>query len=46
MAAIVQRITTNKGGSSIDDVSGLFSEDELKQLQKISEDIHKNEPKK
>jgi uncharacterized membrane-anchored protein YjiN (DUF445 family) len=46
MAAIVQRVVSNKGGQLTDDVSSLFSEDELKQLQKISEDINKSEYKK
>jgi hypothetical protein len=46
MAAIVQRVTSNKGSSSSEDISSLFSEEELKQLQKISEDVNKNESKK
>ena len=41
MATIVQRALSSKT-SSIDDVSNLFSEKELKELQSMSEEISKN----
>jgi hypothetical protein len=40
MATIVQRVLASKS-SSVDDVSDLFSEKELKELQKMSEDMSK-----
>lgn len=46
MAAIVQRAMSSKGISSESDISNLFSDEELKQLQKISEDVSKDERKK
>ena len=46
MAAIVQRAMTSKNVSSEGDISNLFSDEELKQLQKISEDVSKDERKK
>jgi hypothetical protein len=40
MATIVQRVLANNKGN-VDDVSGLFSESELKELQKMSEELNK-----
>lgn len=40
MATIVQRVLANNK-SGVDDVSGLFSDSELKELQKMSEELSK-----